>query len=273
VSHNERPPLTGLPSRDELLGGMPARRATTLLFAIESRTAQLVARSRQALITHVSERTAAEQERAFLAALASGRQARAAPAVEDLDRYAPRWQSLVPPDPQLRAALAQLVLHKYRVPRIARRLRAALGLDDPAVSSAYQGLYGRHPTDDLLARPTPLDRVRWLRSRLADRLERMPPFATAYALTLTETVGSGILALPIALAGFGVLGAVVLLITFGIVNVITVAALCESTQRRPSLERPPPVTMQWTWGWKSSSRVQASMLRRAQPRASSIMPM
>ena len=31
-------------SRDEILGGMPARRATTLLFAIESRTALLVAR-------------------------------------------------------------------------------------------------------------------------------------------------------------------------------------------------------------------------------------
>ena len=35
-------------SREELLGGLPARRASTSLFAIESRTARLVARARHA---------------------------------------------------------------------------------------------------------------------------------------------------------------------------------------------------------------------------------
>ena len=36
-------------SREELLGGLNARRASTLLFAIEARTAQLVGRSREAM--------------------------------------------------------------------------------------------------------------------------------------------------------------------------------------------------------------------------------
>ena len=36
-------------SREDLLGGMPARRASTILFAIENLTHQLVSRSRMAL--------------------------------------------------------------------------------------------------------------------------------------------------------------------------------------------------------------------------------
>src|SRR6266511_6007079 len=60
-------------SRDELLGGLPARRASTLLFAIESRTALLVARERRAMATYESHRTVAEKEHAFMAALGEGR--------------------------------------------------------------------------------------------------------------------------------------------------------------------------------------------------------
>ena len=37
-------PFGGLFDRDELLAGLPARRANALLFLIESRTAHLVAR-------------------------------------------------------------------------------------------------------------------------------------------------------------------------------------------------------------------------------------
>ena len=219
------------PSREELLGGLPARRASTLLFAIESRTAQLVARSRRVLLTQVTERGAADQERAFLAAMAAGR-GRAAPVrIQDLDRYAPRWHDLVPDDPQLKAALARLVLEKYSVPRRARRLRTALGLDDPAVIAAYERAHRERPDALLARRSSVLERFRWLRSAFADRLERMPPFWIAFALTLTETVGGGILALPIALAGFGPLGAIAVLVAFGIFNVLTVAALCEAITR------------------------------------------
>jgi amino acid permease len=45
-----------------------------------------------------------------------------------------------------------------------------------------------------------------------------PPFWTVFALTLTETVGAGILALPIALAGVGPLPGVAILIVLGLVN-------------------------------------------------------
>lgn len=62
-----------LVSREELLGGLPTRRASMLLFTIESRTAALVAQARQAMARHLTPKTAEEGERAFLQALAMGR--------------------------------------------------------------------------------------------------------------------------------------------------------------------------------------------------------
>ena len=67
--------------------------------------------------------------------------------------------------------------------------------------------------------------------RLSRRLESLPPFWLAFTLTLTETVGGGVLALPIAFAGFGPAGAIVLLVVFGVLNMLTVAALVESITR------------------------------------------
>src|SRR5918998_6392132 len=117
-------------SRDEVLGGLPARRASTLLFAIEQRTAQLAARSRSAMATWVTERAEADRERAFLDALAAGRAPTRPPRVQDLERYAPAWAALVPPDPRLRLAVAKLLGEKYRLPRGGvPRIAAALGLD------------------------------------------------------------------------------------------------------------------------------------------------
>ena len=43
-------------SRDELLGGMPARRASTILFAIEAHTARLIAGSRVQRAAYVGRR-------------------------------------------------------------------------------------------------------------------------------------------------------------------------------------------------------------------------
>src|SRR5215213_5881044 len=103
-------------SRDELLGGLPARRASTLLFAIESRTAHLVARSRRALATYLTEKTVEDQERAFFEALAQGRESLVRPTIQDLERYAPEWADLVPLDPGLRAALARMIGEKYSLP-------------------------------------------------------------------------------------------------------------------------------------------------------------
>ena len=222
----------GLLSREQLLGGLPARRASTLLFAIESRTAHLMVRTRQAAARLATERSAEQQERAFLNALAQGRELSVQPKIQDLERYAGEWASLVPDDPGVRAALAALLGGKYvftagDVPA----LRHALGLDDEAVAQAYARLYGRPLQAIFAARSTWPRRLRWRQARLAHRLETLPPFWTVFALTLTEIVGAGILALPIAVAGVGALGGVVLLLALGLVNVLTIAALSEAFTR------------------------------------------
>ena len=71
MSSNELEFLT----REELLSGGLALgpQASTLLFAIESQTAQLVAHSQQATALYLTVRAAEERERAFLEALAAGR--------------------------------------------------------------------------------------------------------------------------------------------------------------------------------------------------------
>jgi amino acid permease len=219
-------------SRDELLGGLPARRASTLLFAIESRTAHLVAHARRAMATYLTEKTAEERERAFLQALAQGREPPVRPTIQDLERYAPEWADLVPDDPGVRAALARMIAEKYVLPwRGAPALRQALGLDEEVVRQVYKRLHG-HPLDAIYAVRLPWrEHLRWLRSRLARRLETLPPFWTAFALTLTETVGAGILALPIALSGIGPIAGLVVLVVIGLVNVLTIAAMAEAVAR------------------------------------------
>jgi hypothetical protein len=96
-------------SREELLGGglAPGRRASILLFAIESRTAHLVAQSQRATALYLTPKAVEEREREFLEALASGRELPLQPTIQDLERYAPDWTSLVSEaDASLRAALA-----------------------------------------------------------------------------------------------------------------------------------------------------------------------
>jgi amino acid permease len=223
-------------SRDELLGGLPARRASTLLFAIESRTAQYVSRARQAMVRYRSTRSDEEQERAFLEALAQGRDLPLQPSVQDLERYAPQWAGLVPPEANLRAALARMLGEKYRLPkRSLSRLRAALGLDTAEVQAAFERLHARQLESIYTPKLSRRERMRWQQARLAQRLEELPPFWTAFALTLTETVGAGILALPIALATVGPLAGLVVIVVLGLVNVLTLAAICESIARNGNM--------------------------------------
>jgi hypothetical protein len=102
--------MTDFISGDELLAGrLPGRRANMLLFAIQNRTAQLVARSRQATALTLTAESAEARERAFLSALSEGRNLPARPTVQDLERYAPEWRDLVPADPAIRAAALRLL--------------------------------------------------------------------------------------------------------------------------------------------------------------------
>src|SRR5262245_47922491 len=226
----------GLLTREALLGGLPARRASTLLFAIESRAAHLSAQAHQATAWYLTEKTAAERERAFLEALAQGRDLPVQPTIQDLERYAPQWADLVPAEPGVRAAIARLLGRKYTfTDQGVPALRQALGLNEPTVQQAYHRLYGR-PLDTIfvpaIAWP---ERLRWAGARLGRWIEDLPPFWTVFALTLTETVGATILALPIALAGVGPLVGVALLLILGLINILTIVAISEVVTRNGSV--------------------------------------
>ena len=231
----EPPPPAPTFTRDGVLGGMPARRASTLLFAIENRSALLAARARKAMARWETEHTIAEREQQFLGAMAEGRAVPAKPTIQDIDRHAAEWRDLVPPDPGLRAALIGRIDEKYGLPPQARAVRAALGFDDPQVIDAYARQTGKAISGVGAAPLSRRERLRWLRAGLSRRIESLPPFWLAYALTLTETVGGGVLALPIAFAAFGPVGATVLLIVFGLVNTLTIAALVEAITRNGNM--------------------------------------
>lgn len=220
-------------SREELLEGKlaPGRRANFLLFAVESRTAQLVSLSQEATELYLTKKEAEERESAFLEAVAAGRDLRTPPTIQDLERYAPHWANLVSDaDARLRAALAHALGGKYTftfesVPGI----RTALGLGEDAVQRAYERLYAQPLSSIYAPSAAWRDRLRWAASGLGARLEDLPPFWVAFALTLPA--GSGLLALPIAVADVGPLAGILLLILFGLISALTAAALAESVAR------------------------------------------
>jgi amino acid permease/predicted transcriptional regulator len=220
------------PDREELLAGLPTKRANTLLFLIESRTAHLVARSRRAMEQFVPETDHNERELAFFEAFSQGLDPPLVPTIQDLERHAGQWAPLVAHSPQVRAAVAHRLGKKYRFTyQDAAGIRRALGLDDPQVRRAYRRRY-RQPLQEIFAsRVPPADRLRWAWAAVGARLERLSPFWTAYSLTLTETVGATILALPIALATIGPLPGVALLVVLGLVNIVTIACMAEAVTR------------------------------------------
>jgi len=217
-------------SREELLGGSPGRRASTLLFAIEAHTAQLVAAARLPSPYQIAA-LPADRDQAFLGAMAAGRDA-AAVSIQEIERHAPAWAVLLPErrDPALCAALAQLLGRKYSFAAAdVPRLSAAIGLAEPEVRAAFERQFSA-PIDTIFAgREPPRERLRWRWSALAGWAEGLPPFWAAFWLTLP--VGPVPLILPLAFAGIGPLPGVALLVAFALVNMLTVAALAESVTR------------------------------------------
>jgi amino acid permease len=226
-------------SREEVLGGLggrTAKQASTLLTLIENRTARCLAESQQAAARFTTATTDTERAQSYLTALAQGRDRIYQPTIRDLERYAPQWAELVPENPAVRATVAHRLGEKYRFTRrVTRGIRMAVGLDTPTVQAAYQQQYGQ-PLSTLYApRLRPTERIGWGWARVAGWLENRPPFWTAYAMTLTNTVGSSVLALPIALAGVGPLAAVVILIVLGLANLLTMAYMAEVFTRTGSM--------------------------------------
>lgn len=220
-------------SRQELLdGSMPSRRASMLLFAIENRAAQLVEQDVRDAAVYLTYANTQTREQDFFAALARGRERQASVTIQQLERYAPQWKTLLPesPDAKLNAALADLVGKKYKFTRAEiPNMRAVLALDDAATQRAFQSGFNRALETIYAPQTTRAARARFAWMRFAARLENLPPFWLAFFLTMPGA--AGLLALSTAMAGVGLLGGLVLLFVFALVNMFTVAALAEATAR------------------------------------------
>ncbi len=223
-------------STTEVLEGFSGKRARLLLFQIERYTAYLMTQARQVANPYLAQQAAEEQELVFFEALAQGREAPVHATIRDLERYAPQWQFLVPSNPALRASLAYLLGQKYSFSqRDVPHIRQALGLDSEEVQRVFERRY-RQPLDTIYKRqPGLLDWGRWRWSNLGGWLERLPPFWIVFSLVFADTVGSSILALPIALAGVGPLAGVGIVAVMGVFNVLTITAWAEAIARNGSM--------------------------------------
>lgn len=223
-------------TREEVLGGLPARQAQTLLFLIESRTAHLVAQSQQAMEPFLTEETAQERDLAFLEAFSLGRDPPLRPTIQDLERYAPQWKSLVPSNPNIRAAVAHLLGQKYEFTSpVVPGIRATLGLDDEAVQRAYRRLY-REPLETIFTgRSTVMERLRWVWAALAAWPVLLSPFWIAFVVTIALSLPQAILALPIAVAYTRPLNGILLLTVIGFINVLTMMCMAETIARNGAM--------------------------------------
>jgi hypothetical protein len=217
-------------SREEVLAGLPAKRAKTLLFLIESQTAHWVARSRVEF--SLSESAANDRALAFLEAFALGNAPPLRPTIAHLERYAPQWMALVPENPRLKAALLQAFSQKYRFSeKVVPQLQAALSLNERSVQQAYQQLYQKSWKTVFVERLSLVERWRWGASAIAQRLEALPPFWIASLVTVALGLPQAFLALPIAVARLGTLATLVLLVVLGTINILTMACMAEAIGR------------------------------------------
>lgn len=219
-------------SNTEFSGGRITKRASLVLFLIESRTARLVVQNREAVAPYVSEKLAEKREQAFLDDLAQVRHLPLQPTIQDLERFAKQWDYLVPPDSNIRATVAHMLGEKYIFTHSSvPLLRKALGLDEKLVKQAHQLRYEQPLSNIFAPDVSRLERLRWVWSRVAYRIDNLPPFWLVFFLTLTEAVGACILALPIALAGMGAVPGIIQVIGLGLINILTIAALSEAVAR------------------------------------------
>ncbi|NWF62349.1 MAG: hypothetical protein HXY43_24665 [Fischerella sp.] len=217
-------------SREEVLAGLPARRANTLLFLIESRTAQIVARS--LVEFSLTEQAANERDLAYLEAFTSGHAPPFHPTIQHLERHALQWTPLVPENPKLKAAIAHALGEKYAFTyEVVPNIRAALGLDEKAVQVAYLRLYRRQLLKIFASRLPLTEQLRWTFAAIAHRLESLPPFWLASLVTVALGLPQAFLALPIAVVDIGPLATVAFVIIIGIVNILTMACMAEAIGR------------------------------------------
>ncbi|MCC5645536.1 hypothetical protein LC607_21825 [Nostoc sp. CHAB 5824] len=217
-------------SREEVLGGLPAKRANTILFLIESRTAQLVVRSRVEF--SLTEQAATERDLAFLEAFALGNAPPLHPTIQHLERYASQWASLVPENPRLKAAIAHALSQKYTFTyQTVPHIRTALGLDEKVVQTAYSRFYRKQLLTIFASKLPPIEKWRWMSAAIALSVESLPPFWLASILTVALGLPQAFLALPIAVADVGPLVTIVFLLIIGTINILTMACMAEAVGR------------------------------------------
>jgi hypothetical protein len=217
-------------SREEVLAGLPARRASTLLFLIESRTAQIVARS--LVEFSLTGQTAFEGDIAFLEAFALGNAPSLHPTIQHLERHTLSWVSLVPSNPKLKAAIAHALKEKYTFTyEVIPNIRAALGLDNKAVQIAYSRLYKTQLTKIFASKLSFIEQLRWIVEAVTQKLESLPPFCLASIITVALGLPQAFLALPIAVANIGPLPTVGFLIIIGAINILTMVCMAEAVGR------------------------------------------
>ncbi len=146
-------------TRAEVQRGLPEKRASLLMFLIECKVMQQVARL-QSIVAQAGalpemavwpsffalDEMAGQKTNANLSdpigAFKLARQGRGRPTIWEIERYADEWRAGVPPTPHLRAATARLLAQKYHfTAAMASGIRRNLGLDTAEVQVAFEALY------------------------------------------------------------------------------------------------------------------------------------
>jgi hypothetical protein len=222
--------LDELLSRQEVLGGLPARRARALLFLIDQHTARFVASREIGTMSQLGERSAEARELAWVEHFAMDREPEQ-PTIQEIEAAAGEWGPHVPAAASIRAATTALLAERYPLDR--RRLPrtvAALGLDEPAVATAYERQSGQ-PIDRLWTRSGPIERLRWAISAPGRWLEETTPLKAAAALTFLTSIGQSVVVVPIAIALIGPIAAIVSVAVIGLLAVSATAAMSETAAR------------------------------------------
>ncbi len=217
-------------SKQELLQGMPAKKAKTLLYLIEKQTAALIAESQ--LDLSFSDMSQGDEDLAFWQAFTLKTHPKIKVTIQQLERFATEWSILVPSNPQIKAAILHYMGEKYHftssvIPKICQ----VLGCDESEVKKAYYRIYQTSLGDAFRLKLSVIERCHWFFAAVSLKLESLPPFWLATLITIALGLPQAFLALPIAVAELGTMVAVILLIILGGINILTTICMAEAIGR------------------------------------------
>lgn len=229
-------------SRDEVLGGLPAKRANTITFLIETCTARQVMLRQQIAeqftdVDGLPGDPEVGEDFSYLNAFVSSKDLPVRPTIQDIERYAEQWGYLIPDrNPRLRAAIAHTLGLKYRFTAdTVPQLRSVIGCDEADVQTAYERLYNAPLASIYAPQMGVSDRLRWSFAALGRWIEGLPPFWLACWFTVAANFSQSILALPVAVASVGPLVALVIVAVIGLVNTVALGLMAESVVRTGSM--------------------------------------